>query len=67
MLRNWAIVYVGNFVGAISTVVLVFVSGQYRFAGGAIGASALATANTKAGYGFIQAFALGILVHAVLF
>ena len=28
MLRNWTIVYIGNFVGAISTVALVFVSGQ---------------------------------------
>jgi formate transporter len=66
MLRNWTIVYVGNFVGAIATVVLVFVSGQYRFAGGAVGATALATANAKAGYGFVEAFALGILCNALV-
>jgi formate transporter len=66
MLRNWVIVYAGNFVGAIATVVLVFVSGQYRFAGGAVGAAALSAANTKGGYGFVQAFALGILCNALV-
>ena len=66
MLRNWTIVYIGNFVGAISTVALVFVSGQYRFAGGAIGATILATANTKVGYGFVQALALGVLCNALV-
>jgi len=66
MLRNWTIVYIGNFMGAIGTVALMFASGQYRFGGGAIGATALATANTKAGYGFVQAVALGILCNALV-
>ena len=66
MLRNWTIVYVGNFVGATATVALMFASGQYRFAGGAIGATALAAANTKVGYGFVQALALGILCNALV-
>ena len=66
MLRNWTIVYVGNLVGAIATVVLVFASGQYRFAGGAVGAAALTIANTKAAYGFLEAFALGILCNALV-
>jgi formate transporter len=66
MLRNWTIVYVGNFVGAIATVALVFVSGQYQFAGGAVGAAALSIANTKAGYGFVEAFTLGILCNALV-
>jgi formate transporter len=66
MLRNWTIVYVGNFVGALGTVAIVFAAGQYRFAGGAVGVAALSTANTKAGYGFVQAFALGILCNALV-
>ena len=66
VLRNWTIVYVGNFVGAIGTVALVFIAEQYRFAGGAVGAAALSTANTKAGYGFVEAFALGILCNALV-
>ena len=33
LLRNWAIVYAGNFVGSIGTAVLVVVSRQYTFGG----------------------------------
>src|SRR5512140_646796 len=31
LLRNWGIVYLGNFVGAIGTAALMFVSKQYTF------------------------------------
>ena len=37
LLRNWGIVYVGNFVGAILTVLVMLLSGQYTFGGGAVG------------------------------
>jgi formate transporter len=66
LLRNWLIVYTGNFVGALGTVGLVFLSGQYRFANGAVGAVALATAAGKLEYGFVQALALGILCNALV-
>jgi formate transporter len=66
LLRNWAIVYAGNFVGAVATAVLVFVGGQYTFGGGAVGATALATANAKVELGFVQAIALGVLCNALV-
>lgn len=66
LLRNWGIVYVGNFVGAIATALLMFVSGQYAFSGGQIGLQALSTATNKVGYGFLQAVALGILCNALV-
>lgn len=66
LLRNWAIVYVGNFVGAVATAIVVFVSAQYDFGGGAVGASALATGNAKAGLEFIPAIALGMLCNALV-
>jgi formate transporter len=66
LLCNWVIVYVGNFVGAVATAVLVFIAGQYTFGGGAVGATALATANAKVGLGFVQAIALGILGNALV-
>jgi formate transporter FocA len=66
LLRNWAIVYVGNFVGAVATAVLVYQSGQFEFANGAVGAMALATAQAKAGLGFVQAVALGILCNGLV-
>ena len=66
MLRNWGVVYAGNFVGAIGTVVLVFVSRQYTFGGGSVGTTALATAAAKVDYGFVQALALGVLCNALV-
>lgn len=66
LLRNWLIVYTGNFVGALATAGLVFLSRQYTFGHGAIGLAALQTANAKVGLGFIQAIALGILCNGLV-
>jgi formate transporter FocA len=66
LLRNWAIAYVGNFVGAIATAMLVFVSGQFRFGGGSVGLVALKTAELKCNLGFLQAIALGILCNVLV-
>ncbi|HEY0736088.1 MAG TPA: formate transporter FocA [Herpetosiphonaceae bacterium] len=66
LLRNWLIVYTGNFVGALATAGLVFLSAQYTFGHGAIGLAALQTANAKVGLGFVQAIALGILCNGLV-
>jgi formate transporter FocA len=66
LLKNWAIVYVGNFAGALATAVLMVLSGQFSFGQGAVGAAALATANAKVGLGFVQAVVLGILCNALV-
>lgn len=66
LLRNWIIVYLGNFIGSIGTAVLVYLGGQYKFGGGAIGSAALAIASSKVLLGFVQATALGILCNAMV-
>jgi formate transporter FocA len=66
LMQNWLIVYLGNFVGAMGTAALLYVSGQYAFGKGAVGAAALATANAKVGLGFTQAVALGVLCNALV-
>ncbi len=66
LLRNWVIVYFGNFVGALGTAVLVYVARQYTFGGGAVGSTALSIANTKVHLGFGQAIVLGILCNALV-
>jgi len=66
LLRNWGVVYIGNFVGAVGTVLLVFISKQYLFGGGAVGAAALNIAQAKVGLGFFQAIALGILCNTLV-
>jgi formate transporter len=66
LLRNWAIVYAGNLVGAVATAVLVFAAGQYEFGGGNVGLNALAIAETKTSLGWGQAVALGVLCNALV-
>ncbi len=66
LLRNWGIVYLGNFVGALGTVALMFFSKQYTFGGSAVGVAALKTAVTKVDYSFVQAVALGILCNGLV-
>jgi formate transporter len=66
LMKNWAVVYLGNFVGSFGTALLVFLSGQYAFGKGAVGAAALATAHAKMGFGFVEAVALGTLCNALV-
>jgi formate transporter len=66
VLRNWAIVYAGNFVGAVATAGLLAVAGTHRGGGGAFGATALAIAHGKLQLGFVQAVALGILCNGLV-
>jgi formate/nitrite transporter len=66
LLANWGIVFLGNFVGALATAVLLFVSEQYTFGGGAVGQSILAIGVAKTSLGFGQAIALGMLCNALV-
>ncbi|MCK6539704.1 MAG: formate/nitrite transporter family protein [Anaerolineales bacterium] len=66
LLRNWAIVYVGNFVGSIGTVILMFFTKQYTFGSNSVGIAALKIGVAKVEFGFLQAVALGILCNALV-
>ena len=68
LMRNWIIVYLGNFAGSIATAYIMYLSKQYTFPGGkgAIGLNVLNIADTKCGLTFIQAIALGILCNALV-
>ena len=66
LLRNWVIVYLGNFVGSVGVAGIMFFTRQYTFADGLLGKTALAIANGKLGYGFIQAIALGIMCNILV-
>jgi formate/nitrite transporter len=66
LLRNWAIVYVGNFTGATATAGILFVGKQYTFGKGAVGEQALSIATAKTGLGFLQAIVLGALCNALV-
>lgn len=66
LLRNWVIVYLGNFAGALLTAYMMFLSGQYLFGKGAIGLSALNIANAKVSLTFTNALVLGIFCNALV-
>ena len=66
LLRNWTIVYIGNFVGAIAMALLVFTSQQYLFGNGSVGQTALGIASSKVHLGFFQAIALGVLCNILV-
>lgn len=66
LLRAWAIVYLGNFAGAVGTALLVALSGQWRFADYAVGANALKIANAKVNLDLQEAFFLGVLCNGLV-
>ena len=66
LLRNWVIVYLGNFAGSVGTAVIMLFSKQYTFANGALGQNALNIANGKVNLEFGQALVLGILCNALV-
>jgi formate transporter len=66
LLRNWAVVYVGNFVGALATVGVMFASGQYMFGKGSVGLAALTIGEAKNGLEFVPAIALGMMCNALV-
>jgi len=66
LLKNWVVVYVGNFVGSILTAFLMYLSRQYTFGNGAIGKTVLSIGQSKTSLDFIAAIALGIFCNALV-
>lgn len=66
LLRNWAVVYLGNLVGAIATALLVLASGTLALGGGAVGEGALRIAVAKCEIGWTEAFFRGVLCNALV-
>jgi formate transporter len=66
MLRNWTIVYLGNFVGALGLIVLVFYSHHLDMNDGRIGMSVLSTAAGKIRPDTLTLFCKGILCNVLV-
>ncbi|MBW9155420.1 formate/nitrite transporter family protein [Clostridium sp. FP2] len=66
MLKNWAIVYFANFIGAFIIVVLIYYSGLLSTSGGKFGGYVIKVAAYKCGLTFSQAFTSGILCNFVV-
>ncbi len=66
LMRNWIIVYFGNLVGSLITVMLMYFTYQWAFEGYSVGATALNIANAKVNLTFAQALARGIMCNALV-
>ena len=66
LLTNWVIVYIANFLGALTMVALVYLGGTWHKANGGWGAVVLETSLTKVHHNFLQAFTLGILCNLMV-
>ncbi|MBT3532229.1 MAG: formate/nitrite transporter family protein, partial [Rhodospirillaceae bacterium] len=66
LLRNWALVYLGNFVGASALSVAVHLSGIHGFADGAVAATAMRVAEAKVALAPMEAFVRGVLCNVLV-
>lgn len=63
LLRNWTIVYTGNFVGSILLAAIIYFTGCSHNSHEALGVLGLTTAHTKVNLTFVEAFTRGILCN----
>ena len=63
LLRNWTIVYIGNFVGSVILATIIYFTGCSHNSHEALGVLGLTTAYTKVNLTFVEAFTRGILCN----
>jgi len=66
LLRNWAVVYLANLVGALGSVALFYLAGALDISNGAVGEVAAGIARTKLDLDFTTAFFRGILCNTLV-
>jgi len=67
LLRNWIIVYIGNFVGSVATAYLLYLSEQYKMGGNnAVGVTAITIAVGKCSDTFLPLFIKAIYCNAMV-
>jgi formate/nitrite transporter len=66
LLRTWVIVYVGNLVGALSSVAMAMMAGWWTLDDRAVGSAALSIAAGKTALPFWTIFVRGILANALV-
>jgi formate/nitrite transporter len=66
VVRNWTLVYIGNVIGCLATVMLVLQAGTAGLGGGAVRETAIQIAVAKAGLPVVEAFARGVLCNGLV-
>jgi formate/nitrite transporter len=63
LIKNWVIVYLGNFAGSILMAFFLFWAGTWSLNGNLVGANAIKVAATKTSLTFLQALFRGVLCN----
>jgi len=63
MLKNWIVVYIGNFVGSLLIAYMMSHSGLFGSSAGQLGAMTIKIASYKVGLSFMEAFYLGLMCN----
>ncbi|USQ76650.1 formate transporter FocA [Ornithinimicrobium cryptoxanthini] len=66
LLNNWVVVYLANFLGALTIVTLIFLGKTWENADGGWGAVVLNTSLHKVSHSFFEAFVLGVLCNLMV-
>ena len=66
LMKNWLIVYTGNFIGALGILVLIYFSNHWFIGDGTVGAKAILIANAKVNLSWIEAFTRGVLCNILV-
>ncbi len=66
LLRNWVVVYLANFAGALGSVALFYLAGVLDMNGGAVGETAAGIARAKLELDFPTAFFRGVLCNTLV-
>jgi len=66
LIKNWGLVYLGNFIGSFLIALLVFFGKQYLFGNGVIGINAVNIALSKLHHTFGESISLGILCNMLV-
>ncbi|OBT16793.1 formate transporter FocA [Vibrio sp. UCD-FRSSP16_10] len=66
LFKNWAVVYVGNFVGASLLIIIMMITKEYMSDGGLMGLNAMAISQHKLHHTFWQAVALGLMCNLLV-
>jgi formate transporter len=66
VLRNWALVYAGNFMGAAATAAGMYAAALHNWGAGQVGKTALTIAESKCTLSWDQAFMRGVFCNALV-
>lgn len=66
LLRNWVIVFIGNLIGSLLVVYIIYLSGQFNLSSGQLGAFTIKVAVAKVSLSPLTAFCSGIMCNLLV-